>query len=187
MGTYTLTLEAGAERLETTVRVDVDPRVDVGATEFRARYQFLTEVNALRARLQRAVNRADSLERDSKKISEFLATDDDEEDDDDDAKDVRAALADLAKDVASAKEPLAGTRSFRDPTLSTRASRMFTELSGDGVRQGTLHGPTELQRARLSQLNVETDKAIAELEATINMSVPEINRMLKEKGPLQLK
>ena len=67
VGTYTLTLEVGAERLDTTVRVDVDPRMDIGATEFRARYQFLAEVNALRERLQRAVNRADSLEREAKK------------------------------------------------------------------------------------------------------------------------
>jgi hypothetical protein len=163
------------------VRVDLDPRVDVGATEFRARYQFLTEVNALREHLQRAVNRAESLDRESKKISKILAPNDD----DDEA--VRAALADLADGLASAKEPLAGRRSFRDPTLLTRASRLFTELSGDNVRQGTLHGPTDVQRARLTQLSTEADKAIAELEATINMSVPEINRMLQEKGPLQLK
>lgn len=180
MGTYTLTLQAGAERLETTVRVDLDPRVDVEATEFRQRYRFLTDVNALRERLQRAVNRAESLDRESKKISEILVPDDD----DDEA--VRAALADLAEALTSAKEPLAGRRSFRDPTLLTRASRLFAEVGGDKVRQGTLHGPTEVQRSRLSQLNTEADEAIAELEATIDNAVPRINEMLKAKGPLQL-
>ena len=157
--------------------VDVDPRMDIGATEFRARYQFLAEVNALRERLQLAVNRADSLEREAQKISEILDADDDK---------VRTALKDLEDDVAAAKEPLAGRRSFRDPTLLTRATRLFTELSGDNVQQGTLHGPTEVQRARLTHLNPEADEAIAELEAAINMSVPEINRMLQEKGPLRL-
>jgi len=154
--------------------------VDVEATEFRQRYQFLTDVNALRERLQRAVNRAESLDRESKKISEILVPDDD----DDEA--VRAALADLAEALTSAQEPLAGRRSFRDPTLLARASRLFTELGGDKVRQGTLHGPTEVQRSRLSQLNAEADEAIAELEATIDNAVPQINEMLKAKGPLQL-
>ena len=177
-GTYTFALEVGAERLDTTVRVDVDPRMDIGAPEFRARYQFLVEVNALRERVQRAVNRADSLEREANKISEILEAGD---------EDVRTALKDLEDAVAAAKEPLAGTRSSRDPTFSTRATRLFTELSGDNVRQGTLHGPTEVQRARLTDLNTEADEAIAELEAAINTSVPEINRMLQEKGPLQLK
>ena len=100
---------------------------------------------------------------------------------------MRAALKDLEDAVAAAKEPLAGKRSFRNPTLLTRASQLLTELSGDNVRPGTLHGPTGVQRARLTQLSTEADEAIAELEATINMSVPEINRMLQEKGPLQLK
>jgi len=144
----------------------------------------LTEVNALRERLQRAVNRADDLARESRKISEILSPPDDDDDNDD--GDVRAALADLAQAVAAAKEPLAGRRSFRDPTFSTRASRLFTELSGDNVRQGTLHGPTDVQRARLTQLSTEADKAIAELEATINNAVPRINEMLKAKGPLQI-
>ena len=38
----------------------------------------------------------------------------------------------------------------------------------------------------LRKLNTEADEAITELEATIGNAVPQINEMLKAKGPLQI-
>lgn len=175
-GRYRLTLEVGGEVLDTTVNVVLDGRTDVTPAEFRERFVFLSELNALRERVQRAANRAETLEREASALLELLESETD--------GDVRDALNRLVEQVAAARESLAGRRSFRDPTLRSQASRLFRELSGDDVRQGTLRGPTPVQRRRLTQLSEAADEMIAALETIVNGWLPEINRMLREKGEL---
>ena len=150
--------------------------MDVGDDEFRERYQFLSELNALRERIQRTVERADELSRESKNVESLLAND----------EDAQRVLAELNDAVTAGKEPLAGRRSFRNPTLSTQASRLFNELSGNEVQQGTLHGPTAVQRTRLTELAREAEQAMQELQAAINAAVPRMNELLRS-GELTVK
>lgn len=173
-GEYRLSVETGDETAETSVDVVLDSRTDVTEGEFRERFRFLTEVNALRERLQRAANRADSLEQEASALLEVF--------DDESGDEIRNALDGLVEQLVAAKEPLEERRSFRNPSLSGQASRLFRELSGDDVRQGTLHGPTPVQRSRLTRLVSEADEAISALETTVNGELPEINDMLRARG-----
>ena len=77
-------------------------------------------------------------------------------------------------------------RAFAIRIFLARTSRLFGELSGDAVRQGTLHAPTSTQRNRLAELMTEADKAIAAWNAIVDEALPSLNEQLETRGPLRL-
>ena len=80
-------------------------------------------------------------------------------------------------------EQLAGvedTSSFSNPSLLTQAGRLFRELDGDLVQQGTLSGPTSLQRQQLDSLKQKVDEQIRLLNQLLEVKVPDLNRRIEE-------
>jgi len=76
--------------------------------------------------------------------------------------------------------------SFRDPSLAVQARSLFGELEGTEVQQGTLHGPTPVQRERLRILEARAQEALQGAEETIRTSLEELNSKLERLGPMRI-
>ena len=179
-GQYTVRLVTESGALETSAEVRLDPRLGLNESEFQRRFAFMSQVNELRERLQEKVSSAQALGGEVEKLEAIFDPEADEP--------LRDALTELREVMDAATKPIGGGRpSFRNPNLLGRASRLFGELSGDDVRQGSLHGPTPVQEQRLTKMEREADAAIAKLDTTRDEWIPRINAMLAERGPLSLK
>ena len=161
-GHYAVELVASFGSVKTSVDVVLDPRLELEAGELEDRYTFLKRVNALRSRIERTVARTASLGEDVDALRDRLA-------------ELAESAADLTKPLDGDEEP-----GSRDPGLSVLATRLFSELDGDDVRQGTLYGPTPVQQGRLARLASSAEEAIARFEAFLESSLPPINETLGE-------
>ena len=182
-GRYTAELGTATGTLRASFTVGLDPRLDdvdaIYDGELRERFGFQKEGNALRERLGGEVARAQKL---SDTIAKLEALFEEPED-----AALREALKGFETELSEARKTIGGERaSFRNPNLLARASRLFGELGGDAVRQGTLHAPTSTQRDRLAALTTEADKAIAALNAIVDEALPSLNEQLEARGPLRL-
>ncbi|HXV60990.1 MAG TPA: hypothetical protein VEK15_09880, partial [Vicinamibacteria bacterium] len=178
-GGYSVALEVSGERRESSVQVVLDPRLEIPEPELQGRFEFLTEVNALRARLAQAVSKAKELEEELDRVSAVLRGDE--------RADIRTSIEEGLEKLTASSEPLGGgSSSFRNPSLAAQATRLYRELEGNQAQQGTLHGPTEVQRERLRRLTQEAEQKLAEHEAVVTSLVSELNERLREVGPLRI-
>ena len=178
-GRYEVALVAGSERRESSVEVVLDPRLSIAPLEFEERYRFLREVNRLRARLQEGASRGKAVLSKLNLAKQYLASVANTELTDL-LESTRAKLEEAGKPVA-----LEGSN-FRDPGLAVQARSLFGELEGTDVQQGTLHGPTPVQRERLRQLEARSQEALKGMEDTIRTSVEELNSKLEALGPMRI-
>jgi photosystem II stability/assembly factor-like uncharacterized protein len=178
-GRYGVTLHAGSERRETKVEVVLDSRLSIENEEFLERYRFLQEVNGLRARLQEGAARASAILAQLDPLMEYLTSTG--------SSALSSLLETTRTRVEDARKPLSLERSsFRDPSLAARAGSLFSELEGSDVQQGTLHGPTPVQRERLRRLEADGQRALQRLEEEIGASVEELNAKLEAIGPIRI-
>ena len=66
--------------------------------------------------------------------------------------------------------PRSATRNLR-----SLAGRLFGELDGDEVRQGTFGGPTAVQQARMEAIDRQLDEQVEALNRVIDTSIPALN------------
>jgi hypothetical protein len=57
--------------------------------------------------------------------------------------------------------------------------RLFSEIDGDAVRQGTMDGPTKSQRARLSVLETKAKSEFERLQQLVEVSIPQFNKEIE--------
>jgi hypothetical protein len=57
--------------------------------------------------------------------------------------------------------------------------RLFSEIDGDAVRQGTMDGPTESQRARLTALKAKAEAEFERLDQLVEVSIPQLNQKIE--------
>ncbi len=178
-GRYQVTLLAGSERRESAVEVVLDSRLPIESVELQERYRFLQELNELRGRLQAAASRASAVLSRLDPMREYLAP----------MK--NAALIELLEStrgrIEEARKPVAlEGGGFRDPSLAARARSLFGEIDGSDVQQGTLHGPTPVQRERLRLLEASGREALQRMENTVRSSLEELNSKLEAVGPMKV-
>jgi hypothetical protein len=181
-GRYEVALVAGSERRESFVEVVMDPRLSIDPLELEERYRFLREVNEVRTRLEMGASRAKTVLAKLDPLKQFLAagkTDENHE---------LAELLESARGrIQEARKPLAlEGSSFRDPSLAAQARSLFGELEGTDVQQGTLHGPTPVQRERLRLLDRRSQEALRGMEDSIRTSLEELNAKLEALGPMRI-
>jgi photosystem II stability/assembly factor-like uncharacterized protein len=178
-GRYGVSLTAGSERRESFVEVALDSRLRIEAAELEDRFRFLQGLNGLRVRLQEGSSRASAVLARLDPVEEYLNSMG------------NTSLAELVAStrarIEDARKPLSLERSsFRDPTLAAHATRLFSELEGSEVQQGTLHGPTPVQRERFLLLEASGEKALQRMDSEIASSIDELNAKLQAVGPLQI-
>jgi photosystem II stability/assembly factor-like uncharacterized protein len=178
-GRYRIELAIGSESRASVAEVVYDPRLSTVEAEAHDRYEFLTGVNALESRLFGAVTRATALDKQLESALAVIASRKDEE--------AENGIRSAREEIDKARKPIGGgTPSFREPSLSAQASALAGELEGGGVQQGTLHGPTPVQRERLSLLEKKSEAAIAHLEEVSTRVLAGVNERLRVLGPLQI-
>ena len=178
-GRYEVALVAGTERRKSSVEVMLDPRLPVEAKEFEERYRFLQEVNELRARLEESAARGKTVLSKLDPLKQVLAAEQ--------RADLNELLESTRAKIADARKPLAlEGASFQDPSLAIQARTLFGELEGTDVQQGTLHGPTPVQRERFRLLQTRSQEALRVMEDTVRTTLDELNSKLDSLGPMRV-
>ena len=138
--------------------MEADPLFPVPEEEQVARYEFLVTVNRLRQTIQEAIDSTEAISEQVKSLLEGT------EGDPEAPEAVISAARTIAEESEKIRRALAGPRRdgigpfFDRQSLRSRASRLFANLDGrvftpfgrNAVRQGTLSGPTRVQRERLA-------------------------------------
>jgi hypothetical protein len=178
-GRYGVALVASSERRESFVEVVLDPRLPIEPLEFEERYRFLQGVNELSARLQEEASRGNAVLTKLDPVKQYLASGKNTE--------LTELLESIRTKIEEARKPIAlEGSSFRDPSLAVQARNLFGELEGTDVQQGTLHGPTPVQRERLRLLEARAQEALRRSEDAIRTSLEELNSRLEALGPMRI-
>ncbi len=173
-GIYKVRLNVGDQRRDTTVEVGIDPVADTTADELTRRFDFLMESGKLVVEIRDAGRRTKEI---VEQIEAFLEGPGKEA-----PEAVRTSAKDVATEAKSIRTQLVGSGgrpSFRNPSLQMQVGRLFSEIDGDAVRQGTLDGPTESQRARSAALDKKAEVELERLERLIESSIPELNQQIE--------
>ena len=168
-GRYTVRLDVNSHRLEKPVDVIVDPRAASTADdEHRARYDFLVTVNEMRGTIAEGIARTTQIDEQIHRWLEATPPTDQ----------LKSAADAILEETKQIREQLDGPDegpSFGNPNLRSLASRLFGELDGDEVRQGTFGGPTAVQRARLDAIDRQLEAQVGALNRVIDTSIPALN------------
>ncbi|MAG71927.1 MAG: hypothetical protein QF463_07205 [Vicinamibacterales bacterium] len=176
-GRYAVRLEAAGARHEQTFEVTVDPgAARVTASEHQARYDFLTAVNAARGTVGLSVARLEAV------TDQVQALVDREDERPATVADAATELLDRASGLLETLRGPDDGPAFGNPNLRSDASRLFGELDGGDVQQGTFGGPTAVQRARLVALRDSLAEAVAGVNALLATEVPALNQAITEVG-----
>lgn len=180
-GRYRVDLEVEGETTSRAIEVVLDPVANVSLEDYSRRYQFQRELNAWRERVGEARSRADALGAELDRVSDRLAGEDG----------VDALIAHIER-LATELESVQVLwerqgRGFANPSDYARAGRLFGELSGDEVRQGTLSAPTPVQLRRFDELRTRGESKLTGLERLVSVSIPELNEQLGRELSLQVK
>ncbi|MEZ5293844.1 MAG: hypothetical protein R2745_22365 [Vicinamibacterales bacterium] len=172
-GTYTVTVRAGGRESKAEVQVRPDPAFPVPGTEQTARREFLTGVQALLADLTTAATSARSVR------DQVTALEDQLKATGPAAASVTTAAAALHKALDTAIARLGGGGGGEEGGgfggLRGRVNGLFTELDGSGVHQGTLSGPTAVQRQRLEGARADVRAAIEAADRVLGQDLTALN------------
>ena len=149
-GLYTVTLRAGGATAVETVRVEGDPEMPISDAAWRERERFLLDLLATQRAAWHEEQRANTLR-------DFFVHRRDSLERLDVAPEAPLADAEVRADSAQA-------RARRARTLRTGVYRLASVFNGGGVRQGTLHPPTETHRALKARLDAHLRAVRAALD-----------------------
>ncbi|MBI4477841.1 MAG: hypothetical protein HY654_11745, partial [Acidobacteria bacterium] len=175
-GTYTIELLSGAATSTARLEVVPDPLLPLSDGDRQARFDHLSRLNAMRAELQKTASEVATVR---EQIIEFLEQ----------AKRQSAAQAVLKNAQAFADELQAaqarlggggqgggGAEGFGGGGgLRGRLASLFNELDGSGVQQGTMTGPTIVQRERLAAAEADLKAAQDIVAKLLGVRLTELN------------
>jgi photosystem II stability/assembly factor-like uncharacterized protein len=171
-GKYTVYLAAAGGAVPATIQVEWDPAFPVSEEERRLRFTFLKEAGDLQRRLQRPTTMLTDLRADLTKRS--------------DLKGVPAAAAFLSQ-VEQRQRRLGGGGGGGEEEggfgggLHSQVNGLISELDGSGAQQGTLSGPTAVQRARLAAARAEVDKLVTDVDKVLSDDLGRLNAELDRR------
>jgi photosystem II stability/assembly factor-like uncharacterized protein len=181
-GTYTVSLAASGREISIPLQVGWDPDFPVSEPERASRVRFLTDAGRLQQRLQEAVSalagvktQLTSLEEQLKNVPSVAP--------------ILASATRLGASVDQLHRRAAGGGGGGEegggagPTVRGTVNGLIGEIDGSGVQQGTLSGPTAVQRARLAAAGKQVDALQADLDRVLG---DELNRLNEEINQLRI-
>jgi len=145
-GTYTVILAAGDVKSTQTLEVKGDPEMPIADQQWQLREAFLLEVRDLQNQIWGYAERG-------KEISEFCAKQSD-------SLKMIDNLPEKALELVQADTDTAKARAKRLMDLRGNTYRLASDISGRGVRQGSLYPPTAMHRIRKSQIKTAIKKEL---------------------------
>jgi hypothetical protein len=174
-GEYKARLIVGDVSLEKAVKIEVDPQAGVTSQELFERYEFLKETGELVLSVHRASTKTQNVGKQIEGLLEQIGAEAPE--------DLISASREALEKTKAIRKVLVGAGgrpSFRNPSLQMRLVMLAMELDGDNVRQGTLHGPTGVQTARLETLQTKVEEQLNRLSTLFSSDILELNRKIEE-------
>jgi photosystem II stability/assembly factor-like uncharacterized protein len=182
-GTYTVQLQGAGPELSVPLQVEWDPAFPVSDEESRARVRFLTDAWHLQQRIHDASTALAGVRTQLTALQEQLKT-----------APAAATVVESASRVAGSVEQLqrrigggggGGEEEggFGGGSLRGQVNSLINEIEGGGVQQGTLSGPTAVQRARLAAAQGEVDKLQSEADRVLGA---DLNRLNEEIDRLKI-
>ncbi len=172
-GAYRVHLSAAGDRLSAPLRVDWDSEFPLTDEERASRFRFLTDAGVLQGRLQAAGVALGEGRTQLTSVQEQLTTARAT------ARTVDAATR-FAASIEEVQRRIGGGGGGDEEGgggsgLRSRVNTLVNEIDGTGVQQGTLHGPTTVQSARLAAAQVEVEKLSAEVDRVLVTELKQLN------------
>jgi photosystem II stability/assembly factor-like uncharacterized protein len=169
-GKYTMYLSAAGGASPAAIEVEWDPDFATSDEERRLRFTFLKDAGELQRRLHVTSESVEALRNELTKRQ--------------DLKSVPAASA-LLDTVEKQRRRLGGGGGGGGEEgggfgggVRSQVNGLVGELEGSGVQQGTLSGPTAVQRARLGAATGEVDKLVTDVDKILREDVGRLNAEL---------
>jgi len=175
-GTYTAKVTLGPLSGTRPIVVEEDPRITIGASERKEWEQASRQAAKLWGRAEAANRSVTALKKQLADVQESQKSA---------PEDVKAAIKTLVDTVdglarqINRQEPLgfAGAPLAEDPDpLMPRTRTLYLAISGITA------APTAPQRQSLSRVQKQVDETVAAVNAVVEKNVPELNRLLGERG-----
>ena len=177
-GRYRARLEAGGMSRETPIDVTVDARVTgISTADHRARYELLRALNEIRGTIAEAVTRTEEIDDQVEALMNGA--------DADLPGSVETAADEVIEETRQIRERLrgSGTGGFGGgDNLRSLAGRLYGELDGVVVQQGTFGAPTVVQRDRMAALTRDLDDTLMSLNRLIETTIPALNTTVGAAG-----
>ena len=167
-GNYTAHVSAAGAEVPVTIQVEWDPAFQVPDEERRLRFTFLKDAGELQRRVHQVATTLTALRNELSKR--------------DDLKSVPAAAAVLSQ-VEQRQRRLGGGGGGEEEGgfgggLRNQVNGLVGEFEGNGAQQGTLSGPTAVQRARLTAASAEVDKLVTDVDKVLSDDLVRLNAEL---------
>ena len=159
------------------MEIQVDSRVEIATAELQERYDFLMDVGAKVVEIRKASDDAGKIVERIEKLLEGVGKEAPEA-----LRTAASKVLEQAEQIRKELVGLDGRASFRNPSLQGRLSGLFSELDGEGVRQGTFHGPTTQQKELFSGYAGQADVLLTRWRELIDTSIPDLNHRIAEAG-----
>jgi photosystem II stability/assembly factor-like uncharacterized protein len=194
-GEYTITLRAGGKQLSKTVKVGLDPRVQISEAELQDQLQTALELRDLAGRVNRLVTKVDDLSRQLTALSESLRGSPDAPPpaggDGGNGSQQEAATRGPRRGQEEDPDIKAALDQLKNLRLSLVREAQFTYRYPPKLREevnslmnsviSPIAPPTEAQKLRLREVTEETNKAVADLNAIIEGPIRKLNEKLASR------
>ncbi|NIM51082.1 MAG: hypothetical protein GTN62_10895 [Gemmatimonadales bacterium] len=170
-GEYTVTLKAGDHELQTTVRVEGDPRIDLSAADYQAQRDVAITLRDLTSRVNGVIGATNSLERQINGLVDAL-----EASSEGGWDSVKTACKAALQEIAAFKDrltyPIPGLGYRQAPRLREELRSLLRSVTGMASR------PTEGEMLRLRELETEIAQVVDELDTLLSTTIRELNEMV---------
>jgi hypothetical protein len=176
-------LSAGGRDVTRTIDIEHDAQMPVTDEERRARFTFLTSVNALQGKLQSASKALSSINTSITAVSDGFKKASGT------PPDIVASANSIGEKARDLQRRIGQQRGGGDGDegggggggLGGRINGMFGEIDGNqpsGPQQGTLTGPTAVQTQRLQEATRDLNNLVDELNTLIATSIPDLTQRM---------
>jgi hypothetical protein len=181
-GTYTATVQAGNRESKATITVLPDPEIQITDTERQQRYRFLTDALSISGGLSQSATEVRAVRDQLSAFQEQLKR----------SSGTFANLIEQAgrldKTLAELQTRIGGGGGGGEEGggggggLRGRANALFSELDGSGIHQGTLTGPTEVQRQRLEALKKDAEALRTSVSRALDADLGMLNTEIAKQN-----
>ncbi|PZV83797.1 photosystem II stability/assembly factor-like uncharacterized protein [Algoriphagus aquaeductus] len=163
-GTYKVVFEYGGETSETSIKVNVDPRIDPKLADLQAREIFVKKVEALSSEVTAATRKLDDAQKVIDKVNAMIKDVKTEE-----AKALETAAKDIKKKLDATREAFTGPRREGQGIVRNLYPTTMTRLFAPRSYANSSYGAPGATEERLfTQAKEAADEAIAKVNAFMN-------------------
>ena len=174
-GRYRVLLSAAGGALSAPLQVDWDPAFPVTDEDRRSRFTFLTDAGQLQMQVHEASTALAAVRTAYTKVQDQLKTARED-----------AGVAAFVDALGRLQRRIGGGGGGEEEGgfgagLRSQVNSLISEVDGGGVQQGTLSGPTAIQRARLDAAKAEVIKFRSEVDRLLGDDLDRLNLELEKR------